>query len=340
MNDAPSLISRKESTALKGLLILLVVMGHNSILMEHTGLFPYIYSFHVYCFYILPFLYGFRVRNEEAVHQIILSRLWKNVKTYYPLYAFWCCISLAATYIVKPYPFQPTKIMVAILCSTDQLRLYCGTAFLWFLPTLVAVMFWRDIFFILSTNLKKFFFAGTVIIWLLSILGILDYRFPSTFIPFALYIGLAFCFSGIATRWLVQQIPDVPWKTLLFLPFFAIVPLFIAFRSRLPSGATYLSWSLMPVFACTALFQARVLLSRSRILAFLGNHSLGIYLIHVFVFNFLKMCFSKASMLSGIIIYVFTLAICIIILLIAERTPVWWLFSTRQRLKTTGRQMS
>lgn len=39
----PSLLSRDESPAVKGILILLVVLGRNSILMKETNLFPYLY---------------------------------------------------------------------------------------------------------------------------------------------------------------------------------------------------------------------------------------------------------------------------------------------------------
>lgn len=57
-DTSPSLLTRDESVGVKGLLIFLVVLGHNSLAMEYTGLYSLLYSFHVYCFYILPFLYG------------------------------------------------------------------------------------------------------------------------------------------------------------------------------------------------------------------------------------------------------------------------------------------
>ena len=59
-----SLISRRDSSVLKGILILLIILGHNSILMNNYGegesslIFKYLYHFHVYAFLMLPSLYN------------------------------------------------------------------------------------------------------------------------------------------------------------------------------------------------------------------------------------------------------------------------------------------
>lgn len=63
--DSPSLISRDASTAIKGLLMLLIVFGHTAMLTtnfatgERTFFWYWLYSFHVYIFLILPFVYGY-----------------------------------------------------------------------------------------------------------------------------------------------------------------------------------------------------------------------------------------------------------------------------------------
>ena len=60
----PSLISRNESSAIKGLLMLLIVFGHTGMITtnlatgEKTFFWQWLYSFHVYVFLILPFIYG------------------------------------------------------------------------------------------------------------------------------------------------------------------------------------------------------------------------------------------------------------------------------------------
>ena len=67
--DIPSLISRDDSTAIKGLLLLLVAFGHTSMLTTNYSvgdkifLWYWLYSFHVYLFFILPFVYGYKKRE-------------------------------------------------------------------------------------------------------------------------------------------------------------------------------------------------------------------------------------------------------------------------------------
>lgn len=50
-------IDRDTSSVIKGVLIILIVMGHNKVLCstDNKGA-DYLYLFHVICFFILPFL--------------------------------------------------------------------------------------------------------------------------------------------------------------------------------------------------------------------------------------------------------------------------------------------
>lgn len=69
----PSLISRDESTAIKGLLMLLIVFGRTGMLTtdfatgSRTFFWNWLYSFHVYVFLILPFIYGYK-RNKSVAN--------------------------------------------------------------------------------------------------------------------------------------------------------------------------------------------------------------------------------------------------------------------------------
>ena len=67
--NIPSLISRDASTAIKGLLMLLIVFGHTGMITtdfatgERTFFWHWLYSFHVYIFLILPFIYGYHRKD-------------------------------------------------------------------------------------------------------------------------------------------------------------------------------------------------------------------------------------------------------------------------------------
>lgn len=64
INMDKSYFPRERSEALKGFLMLLIILGHNGLLMgtftgmEKLPVYDYLYTFHVYAFLILPFLYG------------------------------------------------------------------------------------------------------------------------------------------------------------------------------------------------------------------------------------------------------------------------------------------
>lgn len=76
MKDVQSLIAREASTAIKGLLMLLVVFGHTSLLTtdystgDKTFLWKWLYTFHVYIFFILPFIYGYKHKTCDRKYGV------------------------------------------------------------------------------------------------------------------------------------------------------------------------------------------------------------------------------------------------------------------------------
>ena len=79
MKDSISLISINESTALKGLLIFLIVLGHNMIftyyVLPYNGM-AYLYSFHIQAFFILPFLYDSKILNVKRIKDYFFRLYW------------------------------------------------------------------------------------------------------------------------------------------------------------------------------------------------------------------------------------------------------------------------
>lgn len=63
------ILSKDTTTAMKGLLILLIVIGHNhEIAPENSFLMSWLYSFHVLIFFILPFFY---IKEKKRIHGVI-----------------------------------------------------------------------------------------------------------------------------------------------------------------------------------------------------------------------------------------------------------------------------
>jgi fucose 4-O-acetylase-like acetyltransferase len=97
MSKNISLISRDSSLVFKGFLLLLVIIGHNSILMDlcvNGFLKKTLYLFHVYCFFSLPFLYGYK--DTVGSTSNILNDIKKNFINLYVPY-FW--FTLFSTFV-------------------------------------------------------------------------------------------------------------------------------------------------------------------------------------------------------------------------------------------------
>ena len=320
----PSLLSRDESSAFKGILILLVVLGHNSILMKETNLFPYLYSFHVYCFYILPFLYGITFHDEKKGNCFyLLKRQINHYRKLGLIYLFWCLMGVLLAIFVKQIPFQPWKCIQAILWGHQTLlKDYCGFSFLWFIPTFLAVMLWRDVYF-LSTKLgKKVLFYLGVFLWCGAVAGMGGSHSLGMWCPFALIQGLFFSMAGIAVRFILEQtrIEDGTISKCYCL-LFPIIPLYVYFRRFLPYGFNYLTWSCCPILAFLCLYSIKNYLTKCRLFLLAGKYSLQVYLLHTIVFNILLLIVKQQNIITGIISYFATLVITAIGIWFADRFP-------------------
>ncbi len=322
-----TLLSREESGAVKGLLILLIVLGHNSLIMQPTGLFPYLYSFHVYCFYIFPFIYGFRAESDDIpLIRVIWEKTLHNFRRLYPLYIIWCGIGIFASHFIKHQEFEIFRTIYSVI-SGNQVTLsqYCGFAFLWFLPTIVAVMFWRDVFFCLPRWGKCVQLCISLALWTLAVMGFTNFHHSGNYIPFALAQGLYFCASGILARWILEHTTVSVLTRTAAIPLFMLIPVFIRFRGYLPPDFTWLSWLIPPTVAFICIYQFKKYLSRSRMLRFIGEYSLQIYILHIIVFNAFLKTGKFSGLAAGVVIYILTIVCCIAAAYCMKLTPVKWM---------------
>ena len=79
-------LSRDESYTIKGILITLIVLGHMKPLIPWPSpVFTWLYSFHVACFFVLPFFY-----KKGSVDNLKKHILKLAVRTGIP-YSLRCC---------------------------------------------------------------------------------------------------------------------------------------------------------------------------------------------------------------------------------------------------------
>lgn len=322
MNSIPSLLSRDESNALKGLLILLIVLGHNSLIMRATGLFPWLYSFHVYAFYIFPFIYGLKELTKNEKGKWLGQRIWKNVCRFYPLYIGWSLLGAAAGVLSGKIAFQPFGIIYAIFMGNETLLAHsCGFALFWFLPTIVAVMFWRDLYFVSTVSIKITVLLISVILWISSAVGLTNFHSAGLWLPFAVIQGLFFTASGIISRNILLKINSGIYSKICCVILLFAALSYVYFRKYLPASYAWLTWFIVPPVFFITIYQFRSFLGKITPFRFLGEYSLQIYLLHSFIFNILYRYTPWKNIAAGIVMYLITLVCSILVALICKKTP-------------------
>lgn len=169
--EKPSLITRDESSAIKGLLMLLIIFGHTSMLTtdfmtgERTYFWNWLYTFHVFVFFILPFIYGHkRKRNEVETradgflvdYSYVAAEFKHNfIKMFFPY--LWFCVISAFVFLSIGYGvFNPQGMLYAFVFGEQSaLGRYFGFNLLWFLPAMLALLTLKSII-IIPTSLSEY----------------------------------------------------------------------------------------------------------------------------------------------------------------------------------------
>lgn len=143
-------ITRQESAAIKGLLIFIIVLGHNYIFAERfVTCYDYLYTFHVACFFILSFIYPPKRLSKSRVVDYF-------VRTYIPyicffLLLFLCNLILRTRGITLGRSEQIGEMsLIGALTSilnggVDLLPTYTIFQYLWFLPAWFSFSVLKDL---------------------------------------------------------------------------------------------------------------------------------------------------------------------------------------------------
>lgn len=323
--EEQSLLSREESAAIKGLLIALVVLGHNSIITQNIVIggkkivFPWLYSFHVYGFYILPFIYGFSFSGTtSSLIRYLGKRIRQNIVKLYPLYFLFGILCVLIYVFHEKENFNDAGIVWALTTGYQPLLYqYIGFGFLWFLPTYCAILLWHDIYFAGNKTGRAILIAACTVFWVAGWWWGND----ASYIPFALITGLRLSLLGILARIILEKGRNGIIFRIISLLLFCLIPVFIYFRDDLPEIDTFISRLVLPIIGFVFLFSFKEYLSRSRLLRLLGRYSLPIYLLHVFVFNLFLYLSPVNNLPAGFVIYFLTMGITLATTMFIRRIP-------------------
>ena len=263
-------LNKNDSNAIKGILIILIVYGHNHVLCPNTeseGMMEYLYTFHIHGFFILPFFYQI---SKELSWSSIGNIIVRNWVPY-----LWICIFCWLSYSVVSghYNFSWEHVSAFLNGTQSPIRKYFGFVFPWFLPTYCS-------FSILLLIAKRY----KIVLGILALLGLWTtfmswedfYHFKNT-IPLGIGLAVNFFFVGLLTFY-INKISS--WTKYIGGGIFVLLS--ICWWLNVPIG--YLA-QLMPVTFFLLLLSVLSLIKRTSFIQIIGRYSLSIYLFHMFLIN-------------------------------------------------------
>lgn len=328
MDLTKSIISIRESQLFKGVLILLIVLGHNGILMgkapglETNTLNNYLYHFHVYLFLILPFLYDAR--------PFALSQIKKNfIRLYKPYTLLFVLLLLVDAVLYGGVPNAKLLVGAYVTGNEPIIKEAINASFPWFLPTMFSFLILRD----WSNNRK------CVFLFLFSIIIFAGARLYGAFTLYDInwFVGIgvsaAYYFVAVLGRWLCMQLHTKDLYGVLSILITVLTSIsFFVFRNSYNGYWLYNlnAWLIMPLSIFTSLYYMVRIMHDSLVtkcLIYFGKHSLAIYMVHVFVYNALQSVVQYIGMpfniYVGLLLYLVTLLVTIVIILLLKTVKVY-----------------
>lgn len=331
MRTEESLISKKDSTLTKGILILLIVLGHNSMIMEdltinnYKFIFHYLYSFHVYLFLILPFLYN--------TPQFNLERLKKNFISIYKPYTIMFAALFFTNIILLKEDFHPMQTFYAYITGNEKLlREAIGASFPWFMPTMFSLILLRNILF--NKKYKTALIITTIISAVLFVIFrilLLKSTYTVAFIAGSV-VAIVYFSLAVTTRWIYENLRNKKhFNTISVIIFIITSIIFFVFLQNKSVLYNFSRRCLLPISALFTIFTILKYIKADtniyKIFSYCGQESLPIYMIHIFVYNILYQLAKKANIdigvISGIITYILTIGITILIIQLCKRINIY-----------------
>lgn len=293
-------LDKETSTNIKGLLILLIVLGHNhAIAPLGSFLEVWLYRFHVLIFFVLPFFYG--TKNKKLSSDYLVDLIVRNWIPYF----FTALMALTATLVTTgEFKINGLTLFAFFNGSSTMTSRYLDAIFLWFLPTYCTFSLlqvsahsnkWLKIVLCL-TGLAGWFMTWEQFEWL---------RVHSLF-------GIPMAIKCFALGCLCQYIYKKQYAVYIGAAVFVVLTLLLYKHTTI--AFTSIIW---PISAFGVILLIRSSL-KNKIFQVLGKHSLIIYLIHLFIYHLIE-SIAGQGLPVGIFNFIVTLAVSTMIAVVIEK---------------------
>lgn len=282
-------ISKQDSASIKGLLTILIVIGHNHIVApQNSLLMSYLYTFHVICFFILPWLYN---NKKELTTKNIGDIIYRN---WIPYIIFFIFSFVVFSFLEGKHPELWNILFAFITGSQKLLKENVGVLFLWFLPTFCTFSLLK----IISDN-KKWVRISLIVLSLITFcLSWLQAEWMRNHLVFGIFTAVQYFVYGILVKRLIHW---KEWTKYIGTVVFIILS-YLYWNKHIGYGIM-----LMPITGFMLILTILPIL-RMKWLRAIGNYSLPIYLTHVYIYNALELIIPK-TMVWGLLALILTIAI-------------------------------
>lgn len=290
-----SSIPRDTSEIMKGILILLIILGHNSILTQNiSGLYDYLYSFHVLIFFILPWFYTTTFSWNSTTKRSSKLLFW---------YLAFFIVQIAFYNLLFDTSFSLCETLKAFfLGGHTLLKGVTGYMYLWFMPAFFFSMLVRDIYTISNKPSRIAMIVASI-----GIVAFFAFHAYTDYI--AIVQGIFFAALGIVASQLTLPTKNLHRALVVLLFVVCSVLMFIDttkgfVRPFMPFVAFFAIWSII-----------EWLKKYMNWLQSLGKLSMFIYLTHPLIFQLLLRVVpnSYSQVVYGSIIFLLTTLISIIV---------------------------
>lgn len=286
-------ISKQDSASIKGFLTILIVIGHNHIVApKNSPLMAYLYTFHVVCFFILPWLYD---NKKELTTKNIGNIIYRNWIPYIIFFVF----SLGVfTVLEGKHPDMSGLLSAFIIGSQKLLKENVGVLFLWFLPTFCTFSILKTT----SDNNKWIKYLFIILSLMTFFLSWVEAEWMRNHLPFGIFTATKFFVYGILTTSLLQW---REWTKYIGAATFIVLS-YLYFHNHIGYGIM-----LMPITGFMFILSILPILKMKWLRA-IGNYSLPIYLTHVFIYNALELVIPHTK-IWGLISLILTIGIAYLV---------------------------
>lgn len=320
MNTINRKLDKNKSNNIKGILILLIIIGHLNLLSSELRYI--LYSFHVILFFLLPFLYV-----ETTFSMKALRKLFKRL--YIPFFIFYSVAFITYSLFYLNGNIDLNRYLIGLLiANTSTLDSVIGIKAYWFFPTYFLLVLLLMSYNSMNQKIKKIIF----------IMFFIFHFFISIFtknelqsMPYNIYIVFYLFSLGLIFKYIYNQY-NIERLNILYPLFGFLISATVIYGTNfdiaiaifpniMKTPLLFLSHDLLVLFAFIILIKLSG--HNCIFITKLGVFSIAVYTIHPLVIQALKLLIQSNSFLSNLLIFILTIILTLLVIRLLQKLEIY-----------------